>query len=113
MNRDTVLWGALLLPPVIWFLSMETNFALAPWACAFGWKFAMFVVSGISFALNAGLALAAWSQWKSLGQNWPGDEGGAIPRAGIMAILGMMIAGMACLVTLAQAVPEIMMGACQ
>lgn len=113
MNRDTILWAPILAPPVVWFLCMETNFALAPWACAFGWKFVMFIVSGVAFVINAGLSFTAWNQWRSLGQDWPGDQGGAIPRARIMAILGLLIAAMACLVTLAQSVPEIMMGACQ
>ena len=113
MSRDTVLWTCLLLPPVIWFLAMETNFALTPWACAFGWKLAMLLVSVIALAITALLSFVAWSQWRSLGREFPGDAGGAVPRARTMAILGGLIAAMSFLVILAQGIPVIMMGACQ
>jgi hypothetical protein len=92
---------------------MQTNFVLAPWACAFGWKFVMFIVSAVALASTAALSLVAWNQWKSLGQEWPGDAGGAIPRARIMAVLGLLIAALSFLVILAQLVPALMMGACQ
>lgn len=103
MSRDTVLWTCLLAPPVIWFLAMETNFALTPWACAFGWKPAMLVVSAIALAITALLSFIAWMQWRAL----------ALPRARTMALLGGLIAAMAFLVILAQSIPVIMMGACQ
>lgn len=113
MSRDTVLWMCLLAPPVIWFLAMETNFALTPWACAFGWKLAMLIVCVVALAITASLSFIAWSQWRALGREFPGDAGGAIPRARIMAILGGSIAAFAFLVILAQGIPVVMMGACQ
>ena len=113
MSRDAVLWTCLLAPPVVWFVAMETNFTLTPWACAFGWKVAMLIVSAVALAITASLTLVAWGQWRSLGSEFPGDAGGAISRARIMAILGGLIAAMAFLVILAQAIPVLMMGACQ
>lgn len=113
MGRDTVLWTCLLAPPVVWFIAMETNFALTPWACAFGWKVAMLVVSAVALVITALLSFVAWGQWRSLGSEFPGDAGGAISRARIMAILGALVAATAFLVTLAQSAPVVMMGACQ
>jgi len=113
MSRDAVLWTCLLAPPVVWFLAMETNFALTPWACAFGWKLAMLVVCAVALAITALLSFVAWAQWRSLGSEFPGDAGGEIARARTMAILGGLIAAMAFLVILAQSVPVLMMGACQ
>jgi hypothetical protein len=113
MGRDTLLWTSILAPPVVWFLCMEANFALAPWACAFGWKFILLLVSVLALVVTASLAFMAWSQWRSLGREWPGDAAGAIPRARIMAVLGGLIAAFAFLVIFAQSVPVILMGACQ
>jgi hypothetical protein len=115
MSRDTVLWTCLLAPPVVWFLAMETNFVLTPWACAFGfgWKLAMIIVSVVGLVITALLMLTAYGQWRSLGREFPDDAGGAIPRARTMAILGGLTAAFAFLVILAQAIPVIMMGACQ
>ncbi|HWD99796.1 MAG TPA: hypothetical protein VG345_12190 [Bryobacteraceae bacterium] len=113
MNRDTLLWISILAPPVVWFLCMEANFALAPWACAFGWKAILLLISVLGLVITASLTFLAWGQWKSLGREWPGDAGGAIPRARIMAILGGLIAAFSFLVILAQSVPAVLMGACQ
>jgi hypothetical protein len=113
MSRDTVLWTCLLAPPAIWFLAMETNFVLTPWACAFGWKLAMIIVSVVGLVLTALLSFTAYGQWRALGTEFPGDAGGAISRARIMAILGGLIAAFAFLVILAQLIPVMMMGACQ
>ena len=113
MSRDTLLWTSILAPPVVWFLCMEANFALTPWACAFGWKYILLLVSVLALAITASLAFVAWTQWKQLGREWPGEAGGAIPRARIMAIFGGITAAFAFLVILAQAVPVVLMGACQ
>jgi len=113
MSRDEVLWTCLLAPPAVWFLAMETNFVLTPWACAFGWKVAMLIVCALALVITAFLTFVAWGQWRDLGREFPGDAGGVISRARIMAILGGLVAAMAFLVILAQTIPVVMMGACQ
>jgi hypothetical protein len=113
MKRDTLLWISILAPPLVWFLCMEANFTLAPWACAFSWKMIMLLVSALGLIITASLSLLAWGQWKSLGREWPGDAAGAIPRARIMAIFGGLIAAFSFLVILAQFIPVVLMGACQ
>lgn len=113
MNRDTALWTPILAAPTVWFVCMEANFALAPWACAFQWKFVMYIVSAVGLAITAALALMAYTEWKSVGLRAPGDQGGVVARSQIMALLGMLISAVAFLVTLAQLVPQLILGACQ
>ena len=68
MKREIVLWAAVLAGPLIWFTAMQTNFVLAPWACAFGWKPALYVVSIVALAIVAGSGLLAHKHWKQLGE---------------------------------------------
>ncbi|MBV8809837.1 MAG: hypothetical protein JO033_14275 [Acidobacteriaceae bacterium] len=113
MSRDAALWTGVLAGPIIWLFSFEANYALAPWACIFQAKLALYIVSIVALALAAASGLLAWRQWKQLGQEWPGDGGGALPRSRIMAIGGVLLSAMFFLVILAQAIPEVILGACQ
>ncbi|MGA8026522.1 MAG: hypothetical protein WB992_05210 [Bryobacteraceae bacterium] len=113
MSRDAALWTGILAGPIVWLISFEANFALAPWACVFQWKLALYLVSIAALAVSAGSGILAWRQWTALGKEWPGDGGGALPRSRVMAIWGVLLSAMFFLVILAQAIPEVMLGACE
>lgn len=112
MNRTFVLWTGILTGPVVWLVSFEINYALAPWACVTEQKAALYFVSLLALIVSAASGILAWREWKQLGGEWPGEGGGAIPRSRIMALSGMVLSAMFCLVIIAQAVPELMLGAC-
>jgi hypothetical protein len=113
MKRDLALWTGLLAGPIIWLCSFEANYALAPWACIFQAKLALYLISLVALVLCAGSGMLAWRQWTELGREWPGGGGGAVPRARIMAIGGVLMCAMFFLVVLAQAIPEVTLGSCQ
>lgn len=113
MNRDVALWTGILSGPIVWLLSFEANFALAPWACVFQAKLALYLVSIAALLLTASGGLLAWRQWSAAGKAAPGDEAGALPRIRVMAIGGVLMSGMFFLVILAQAIPELVLGACE
>jgi hypothetical protein len=56
--------------------------------------------------LTLALALAggwvAWREWKRAGAEYPGEEGGTIPRSRFMAFLGMLGSALFSLTILAQ-----------
>ena len=113
MKRDFALWIGVLAGPVVWLCSFEANYALAPWACIFQAKLALYLVSLAALLLCAGSGMMAWRQWIELGREWPGGEGGTLPRSRIMAIGGVLLSAMFFLVILAQAIPEVLLEACQ
>ncbi len=112
MQRETTLWLVLLAGPAIWFASQCANFALAPWACALQWKPALYGVSAAALVLTAGLALAAWSEWRRLGREFPGEAAGAVASERALASGGVLLNAMFFLVILAQAIAETILGAC-
>ncbi len=112
MTRDFALWTGVLAGPIIWLLSFEANFALAPWACVIQGKAALYAVSIIALLLCAGSGLLAWREWSQLGKEWPDDAEAAISRTRIMAVGGVLMSTMFFLVILAQAIPEVILKAC-
>ena len=112
MNRDVALWTGIFAGPVVWLLSFEANFALAPWACEFQNKLALFIVTLLGLILVASAGLLAWREWSQLGRELPGDHEGAISRTRVMAIGGVLMSIMFFLVILAQAIPEVILKAC-
>lgn len=113
MTRRSLLWLVLLGGPAIWFLSFGANFALVPWACAFAWKPALYAVSAIALGLTALCGLTAWNQWHRLGQVYPGEASGEVSSTRALASGAVLLNGMFFLVILAQAIAEIILGACQ
>lgn len=113
MKRDAGLWLILLAGPAIWFLSFGANFALAPWACSLRWKPALYAVSAVALALTAGSGVLAWNGWRQLGRVYPGEAGGAIASSRALASGALLLNGMFFLVTLAQAIVELILGACE
>jgi hypothetical protein len=113
MKRDLALWVSVLAGPLLWLMSFQANFALAPWACTFQDKLALYMVSLAAFILSACSALLAWRQWTALGREWAGEGSGPVPRGRIMAIGGVVLSSASCLIILAQAIPELMLKSCE
>ena len=113
MNRDLALWIVVLAGPVVWLCSFEANYALAPWACTFQSKVALYLVSLLALALCAASLVFAWKLWKQFGAEWHAQDAGAIPRARAMAISGIVLSAAFFIVVLAQAIPEFMLESCQ
>ena len=113
ISRDFALWIGILAGPIVWLCSFEANFALAPWACEFNTKIAVYIVTIVALMLAAGSGLLAWREWTALGRMWPAEAGGALGRGRIMAIGGVLLSGMFFLVILAQSIPELVLGACE
>jgi hypothetical protein len=113
MNRNLILWIVVLGAPLAWLCSFEAIFALAPWACTFQSKLALYGVSGAALIACAGCGALAWTQWKSLGEGGPSSEAGVLPRSNFMAIGGLILSAGCFMIVVAQAIPEIMLGACE
>ncbi|MBV8550543.1 MAG: hypothetical protein JOY54_04530 [Acidobacteriaceae bacterium] len=113
MKRDFILWIALLGGPIVWLISFETNFALAPWACIFQTKLALHVISIVALVLAAVSGLLAWQEWKGLSGEKEDRPGGSLPRSRSMALGGVLMSAMFFLVILAQSIPAIVLSACE
>ena len=112
-THNLALWTGVLAGPVVWLFSFQANFTLAPWACEFNTKVALFLVTIAALLLVAGSGLLAWREWSALGRVSPDDTAGAMGRSRIMALGGVLLSAMFFLVIVAQAIPELILEACE
>jgi hypothetical protein len=113
MRQSAVLWLVLLAAPLVWFVSFQANFALAPWACTLRWKPALYGVSLAALALVAACGLTAWGRWRRLGREFPGEAGGTVPASRTLASGAVLLNAAFFVVILAQTIVEIILGACE
>lgn len=112
MKRDLLLWLAVLVAPAVWLVSFAANFVLAQWVCSGSSKVTIYAVSLLAFVIVAGLGLIAWNRWQSFGRDWPGEAGGAAARSRFLAISGVGLSALSCVVIVAQAASAVWTG-CQ
>ena len=113
MNRNLALWIGVLGGPITWLCSFEARFALAPWACTFQNKLALYAVALVALACCASFAALSWRQWRALGELGSSGDGGSLPRSTFMAIGGIALSAGCFLIVLAQAIPEVVLRACE
>jgi hypothetical protein len=108
--KSKLLWAGIALSPIIWFINLEANFALAPLACSGRGK--LLAISGVSLALTMAAGIFAWAQLDRQESpdghllHWP-------PRAGDMALVGIGLSGLSFLVILAQTIPILLLTGCE
>jgi hypothetical protein len=112
MKHEIALWTGFLAGPLIWLFSFGARFSLSGWVCAFHWKPALFVIAIFSLVLVTGSGLLSWREWQRVGREMPGESGGAIPRARLLAVFGIALNILSVVLIVSQAIPEIMLGAC-
>ena len=113
MNPNVSLWTGVLGGPIIWLSSFEARFALSPWACTFQSKSALHAVATGALLLCAGCAWLSFRQWRALGAQESSPEAGVVPRSNFLAILGVVLSCGCAMIVIAQAIPEILLQACE
>jgi hypothetical protein len=113
MNRNLVLWAGVLTGPIVWFLGMEANFAVAPLACGHNAKPVLYLVSLVCLVLTALAGCLSWFEWQRVGRAYPGELGGPTGRSRAMAMAGVLLSAMFCLTIIAQAIPNVVYSGCE
>jgi hypothetical protein len=100
---DILLWLWIVVSPLVWFLNLTANYAVAARVCASGGKTVLYSVTAFSLMLTAVAAGVCGRQWQLLEPS----------RKRAMALGGAVLGGLCFLVILAQAVPNVLMAACE
>ena len=108
------LWAGVLLAPIAWWLHLEIDYILVPFACSKHWHLSLHLVTVLALVLAAWAFLMAWRNWQASGRQWPkAVDGGPVARAQLMAVGGLLSSGMFFLVILAQGITALILGPCQ
>jgi hypothetical protein len=112
-RENLVLWIGLLGTAIIWFIQLECNYALVPWTCSTGNKWALYVSSLISLVCGAVPGWIAWKCWNSVKQGKGTDrESTSGGRRRFMALAGILMSGLFFLLIFAQAIPHFFINPC-
>jgi hypothetical protein len=106
-------WVGLLLAPAAFFAHLQITYMMVPWACEHGGELWIHV-SGVASVLLAAIGCAvAWRVWNHAGREAPGEGGGAVPRARLLAVTGLCTSALFVLLLLAQWVAAFFISPCQ
>jgi hypothetical protein len=75
-ESDARLWLPALAPPFAWITAFMVSVVLAPWVCATGQRWVVFVVTGLALVAAAVGGFGSYRMWKEFG-----DERGSPARA--------------------------------
>ena len=112
-TRDLILWITFFTGPVLWLISFQAKLSWGTWVCASESKIGLFVFAVLAFLLSSVAGFLAWGQWKELGSQDPGEAHDSLARSRFMAVCAMAFSAAFCLVIVAQAIPDLILEACQ
>ena len=98
-SRDLVLWVTALTGPLVWFVSLEANFAVAPLAPTPQGKLALYLISLAALLVTAAAGWISWRGWRQVDR--------ITTKA--LAISGVALSVLFFFVILAQAIPNVML----
>jgi hypothetical protein len=99
---DIILWLWIFVSPLVWFLNLTANYAVAAHVCASGGKAVLYTVTVVSLASTAIAAGVCGRQWQLIEPS----------RKRAMALGGVALGGLCFVVILAQAIPNVLMADC-
>jgi hypothetical protein len=104
-NEQMLLWATVLLPPIIWAVQMEINYAFLRRACSAQRNVAMPLTTLVALALTILTAVLAWTS------AWPFNRVASSTR--FVGILGLLSSAIFFATILAQGLATLMFHPCQ
>lgn len=111
--KEAMLWTGIAAGPIAWFVNLEVSFALAPIACSDRGKLFLHLASAIALLLTLAAGCLSFSQWQMPRTNVEDEATAFYSRRRSMALAGMGLSALFFLVTLAQAIPNLVLGGCE
>jgi hypothetical protein len=89
-KRNTIAqWFGLLAGPLAMLGNLQAQYALTPWACRSGSRFALHIPPILFLSIALAAAILAHVQWRRGGGGEPGAETGILGRARFLGVLGI------------------------
>ena len=107
------LWAGVLAGPLATLTQLQVNYALVLWACAAGREWALHLVALLALLVAVAAGLLSLRNWRRAGTGWDDEGAGVMPRSRFMAVVGVLISGLAALVVVAQWIPIFVYGPCE
>jgi hypothetical protein len=105
-------WTVVLAGPLIWLASLESTYALVPWACRTGHRAVLTLIVGAALAAALATAAVAWSGWRAVRTRTATESDPPMGRSVFMTVSGLALSLFSALVLVASAVPIFGLGPC-
>lgn len=113
-GRGLVLsWVGLLLAPAVFFAHLQIAYVMVPWACIHHGEVWIHLVGAVAVAATAAGAWVAWRAWNEGGRDAPGDGGGTMSSARLLAVGGLSMSALLALLIAMQWVATFFISPCQ
>jgi hypothetical protein len=112
-SSPPLLWVGLFAGPTAFFLYLQVNYMLVPWACSTGHHFVLHLVMAAALLIATAGGISAWLCWQKAGRKWPDGSGGVLPRNRFLAVLGFLLSMFFFLIIIAQGIPNFILDPCQ
>ncbi len=82
-------WFGVLAAPLAMLGNLQAQYALVPWACYNGARWALHVPPAVFLMISAAAAILALGEWRRSGGGEPGSESGVVARTRFLGVLGV------------------------
>jgi hypothetical protein len=107
-----LLWVAVLIGPITWFLHQQVGDGMATFACGRNGEVGLHLVMGIALLIIALGAIIAWRSWVRWGRVGTAHGEGTVARSRFMALGAGLSSLLFALVNIAQWVPTFFLRPC-
>ncbi len=107
-----ILFGSVMLAPIMFLTHELVNYIFVPWACSAAGKVPIYLMTAGSLVLAALGAWTAYRSWRDAGGGLTFELGGVIGRTRFIGFVGTLFGGLFFLAIIATSVPNWIMDAC-
>ena len=111
-RENLLLWVAVLGSAVVWFIQMQTGYAMVTWACAAGKTWPLHLVGVLFLILAAIPGFIGWKIWSAAAVTATERKSAGAGRRRFMALLGIMLTILFFLLIVAQIIPGFFVDPC-
>jgi len=106
------LLGGVLFAPIGFLMSLQANYFVVRFACAYGWMILLYIVCGSALVISGGGMLLSLRNWSAAGPRWPAEAFGVLSRNRFIAVLGLLMSGLFFILVVAQTIPVFLVNPC-
>jgi hypothetical protein len=92
---------------------MQIAYVMVPWACIHHGQVWIHVLGAVAVTVAASGAWVAWRAWKEAGSDAPGDGGGVVSSARLLAVGGLSMSALITLLIVMQWIGAFFISPCQ
>ena len=109
---ESLLWTALLAPPIVWAVQFEICYALVPFRCYGGTRAPLYAFTTVALLLTIAAGFLALINWRTVDRVWPNESTRPGSHIAFMSVLGLMSSLLFSLILIAEIIAVAVLHPC-